>query len=81
MSTLMLLLLYPLWKKSGSQQAKEIQIFHKTIMSLSYGLFVRKKDTSIYTRVSSIHTNGESLDGYRERINSFLSEYFSSMEL
>lgn len=78
MCTLMLLLVISLrlWEKSASQQGKEIEIFHKTVKNLSHRLFVRKTDTSTYTHVSSICRNGEAVGECRERINSFLGEFF-----
>lgn len=75
--SLMLLLIISLclWEKSGSQQAKEVEIFHKILPSLSRGLFVRKKDTLKYTHVSSIHANGVSVDAYKDR-NRFVVNIF-----
>lgn len=78
-STLMLLLIITLclWERSGSQQGKEIEIFHKTVKNLSYRLFVRKTDTSsTCTHVDSICRNGEAVGEGREGINSFLVECF-----
>lgn len=48
-------------------------------MNLSSGLFVRKRESSIYT-LHTFHSHEWRISGCRERIHSFLSKYFSSME-